>query len=266
MLAHNYTGVNNVQNVLSATGRNVKIGVLDSGIDYNHPAFGSCFKTPGCRVQYGYDFVGDFFMGQNPVPDNDPYDPCLNHGTHVAGILAGNHGDFKGVAPDATIGMYRVMGCYNIVTEAIVIQALEQAYLDGMDIVTMSIGFPGSWGASASGDAAEALIKLGVFVVSAAGNRGQDGMWSIDGPSVRNTLVSFNSVGTITVSVGPDNIIFDSLTPRAPSAFSSWGPGPKSEVKPELLGPGSNIYAPWPLTLGSYGIISGTSMATPYVA
>ncbi|KAJ1974955.1 hypothetical protein H4R33_006727, partial [Dimargaris cristalligena] len=396
MLAHNYTGVNNVQNVLNVTGRNVKIGVLDSGIDYNHPAFGSCFKTSGCRLQYGYDFVGDFFSGKNAVPDSDPFDPCQYHGTHVTGILAGNDGDFKGVAPDATIGVYRVMGCYNIVTESIVVKALEQAYLDGMNIVTMSIGFPGAWGASASGDASATLAQLGVFVVSAAGNRGKDGMWSIDGPSVRNSVVSVGSaemafhysqyfnvtsdelVGIrrtmsqnylpalnlnqvqivrglaagsttddygcnalptvtgkvvlvqnggctmytkglnvqnaggilmvvyqsdssdpstvaydrplylpavaiyradavylinkinvaviVTVSAGADSVIFDSFTPRAPSAFSSWGPGPESDVKPELLGPGSNIYAPFPVQFGSYGIVSGTSMSTPYVA
>ncbi|KAJ1974174.1 hypothetical protein H4R33_006853 [Dimargaris cristalligena] len=396
MLAHNYTGVNNVQNVLNVTGRNVKIGVLDSGIDYNHPAFGSCFKTPGCRLQYGYDFVGDFFSGKNAVPDSDPFDPCQYHGTHVTGILAGNDGDFKGVAPDATIGVYRVLGCYNIVTESIVVQALEQAYLDGMNIVTMSIGFPGAWGASASGDASATLVQQGVFVVSAAGNQGKDGMWSINGPSVRNSVVSvgsaempfhysqylnvtsdelvgirrtmsqgylpalnlnqvqivrglaagsttddygcnalpiftgkvvlvqnggcnmytkalnvqnaggvlmvvyqsdsgdpaavvyeslinfpsvaiynadavymikkMNTTTIVTVSAGADSVIFDSFTPRAPSDFSSWGPGPESEVKPELLGPGSNIYAPWPLGLGSYGIVSGTSMSTPYVA
>ncbi|KAJ1974956.1 hypothetical protein H4R33_006728, partial [Dimargaris cristalligena] len=300
-----------------------------------------------------------------------------------------------GVAPDATIGVYRVMGCYNIVTESVVVQALEQAYLDGMNIVTMSIGFPGGWGTSASGDTSAALIRRGVFVVSAAGNRGKDGMWSIDGPSVRNSTVSVGSaempfhysqylnvtsdelvgirrtmfqssvgslsiqlqmvrglatgstaddygcnalptftgkavlvqnggcnmytkglnvqnaggtvmivypsddsdpvtvayeyelylpavaiyrvdalylinkigtVGTLGVSSRPDSILFDSFTPRAPSAFSSWGPGPESEVKPELLGPGSSIYAPWPLRLGSYGIASGTSMSTPYVA
>ncbi|KAJ1963885.1 hypothetical protein IWQ62_003086, partial [Dispira parvispora] len=103
-LEHEITGVKKVHDTLKYTGKGIKVGILDSGLDYTHSAFGGCFKTSGCRVQYGYDFVGDSYTGSNaPVPDNDPMDQCNGHGTHVAGTLAGNDGNFRGVAPDATL-------------------------------------------------------------------------------------------------------------------------------------------------------------------
>ncbi|KAJ2974857.1 hypothetical protein NUW58_g8524 [Xylaria curta] len=69
-------------------GKGIKIAVIDTGIDYTHPALGGCFG-PGCLVSYGYDIVGDAYTGSNtPVPDADPYDGCAGHGTHVSGIIA----------------------------------------------------------------------------------------------------------------------------------------------------------------------------------
>ncbi|RKP36638.1 peptidase S8/S53 domain-containing protein, partial [Dimargaris cristalligena] len=110
------------------TGAGVKIGIIDTGLDYTHPAFGSCFKTSGCRVAYGRDLVGDNYDGVlNPhrVPDNDPQDTCIGHGTHVSGIMAGKDGVFEGVAPKATLGIYRVFGCLsNDVGEDVIILAM----------------------------------------------------------------------------------------------------------------------------------------------
>ncbi len=52
-------------------GKGIKIGVIDTGIDYTHPALGGCFG-PGCLVSYGSDIVGDDYTGFNtPVPDNE---------------------------------------------------------------------------------------------------------------------------------------------------------------------------------------------------
>ena len=67
------------------------VAVIDSGIDYMHPALGGGFGK-GFRVAYGHDFVGDAYTGANePTPDEDPRD-CNDghgggHGTHVAGII-----------------------------------------------------------------------------------------------------------------------------------------------------------------------------------
>jgi len=82
----------------SVRGRGMVAAVIDSGIDYRHAAFGGGFG-PGQRVAGGYDFVDN---------DNDPMDEN-GHGTHVAGILAGNGGGVIGVAPEATLMAFRVL-------------------------------------------------------------------------------------------------------------------------------------------------------------
>ncbi len=105
------TGADIAQNELGYTGEGVKVAVMDTGIDYDHPDLGGCFGE-GCRVAYGYDLVGDAFDNNTvtePSPDPDP-DDCQGHGSHVAGIVGAN-GTVVGVAPDVTFGAYRVFGC-----------------------------------------------------------------------------------------------------------------------------------------------------------
>lgn len=92
------------------TGTGIKIGIIDTGIDYQHPTFGGTGVLadyqandrtvitdtiggnpifPSARVVGGMDFVGDLYTGANtPVPDPDPMD-CNGHGSHVAGSAAG---------------------------------------------------------------------------------------------------------------------------------------------------------------------------------
>ncbi|KAG0349481.1 hypothetical protein BGZ54_004353, partial [Gamsiella multidivaricata] len=92
---HHMTGVDIVHKKYKLTGKGVKIGIIDTGVDYKHPAFAApgasegCFARYGknCRVKYGWDFVGDDYTGSNtPKPDSDPMD-CQGHGSHVAGIV-----------------------------------------------------------------------------------------------------------------------------------------------------------------------------------
>lgn len=90
-----------------------------------HPAFGMGFG-PGYKFSFGYDYVGDYYDGSNqPNPDTDPFD-CQGHGTHVAGIIGAQSVYFTGVAPNATLGMYRVFGCEGSTATDI----LFAAYLD----------------------------------------------------------------------------------------------------------------------------------------
>jgi len=98
-----------VHSELGFTGKGVRVGIIDTGIDYNHPDLGGGFG-PGLRVAFGFDFVGDAYDGSNtPIPDPFP-DDCDGHGTHVAGIVGAN-GAVTGVAPGVTFGAYRVFGC-----------------------------------------------------------------------------------------------------------------------------------------------------------
>jgi minor extracellular serine protease Vpr len=110
------------QSRLGYTGRGVHVATMDSGVDYDHPDLGGCFG-PGCRVTTGHDFVGDDYddlesdRAWQPVPHPDPYpDDCNGHGTHLAGIVGAN-GAVKGVAPDVTLGAYRVFGCNGATSE-----------------------------------------------------------------------------------------------------------------------------------------------------
>ncbi|ORZ33151.1 peptidase S8/S53 domain-containing protein, partial [Catenaria anguillulae PL171] len=114
--AHNLTGVFDLQQKFpEMIGKDILVGVVDSGIDWKHPAFAvpgqkcETFKGPGCRVVKGWDFTGDDSVSGKFQPDADPMD-CNGHGTHVAGIIGGNDNKIRGVAPGVLFGAYRVFG------------------------------------------------------------------------------------------------------------------------------------------------------------
>ena len=161
-----FIGTTNVWNrgKLSATGKGVRIGIIDSGIDYNHAMFGGSGDVadytknnpariesgtfPTEKVAGGYDFAGDEYDGtQTPRADSDPLDCEENgHGSHVAGIAAGmgvltnglpysgsygkelNMGKFligPGVAPEAKLYALKVFGCKG--TTGLSVDAMEWA-------------------------------------------------------------------------------------------------------------------------------------------
>jgi subtilisin family serine protease len=171
--AHGITGVKEVHQTLGLTGKGIKVGIIDTGIDYLHPALGEGFGK-GFRVAYGHDFVGDDYdenTNPKPKPDDDPMD-CGGHGTHVAGIVGAKDKDFVGVAPEVTFGAYRLFGCKGSTGTDIIIAALERAYKDGMDIVNLSLGGGSSWAGYPTSVVADKLAAKGMVVVAAMGNDG----------------------------------------------------------------------------------------------
>ena len=138
------TGADIVHSELGHTGDGVRVAIMDTGIDYDHPDLGGDGTDGGAfpndRVVAGYDFVGDSFNADPsnpaydpvPQPDADP-DDCQGHGTHVAGIV-GASGELTGVAPEVDLGAYRVFGCNGSTTADIMIAAMEQALADDMDV------------------------------------------------------------------------------------------------------------------------------------
>ena len=128
------------------TGDGIYIGVVDTGVDYNHPALGGGFG-PGHKIVAGTDLVGNDYNGNNvPVPDSDPMD-CNGHGTHVSGIIGANPNpfNFTGVAPNATMAMWKVFGCEGSVSNDVLIQAFNLAYEAGVDLISSSIGGSSGW-------------------------------------------------------------------------------------------------------------------------
>ncbi|KAL7622583.1 hypothetical protein AAE478_008091 [Parahypoxylon ruwenzoriense] len=162
------------------TGAGVRIGIVDTGVDYHHPALGNGCFGPGCLFSYGADLVGDDFTGRNtPVPDSDPYDNCAGHGTHVAGIIAAqtNELGFTGAAPDVSLGMYRVFGCNGGSSDDVLIAAFNQAYEDGSDIITASISGPSGWSEDPWAVAVQRIVEAGVPCTVSAGNDGSNGLF-----------------------------------------------------------------------------------------
>lgn len=192
-------GADIAQNELGLTGAGIKVGIIDTGIDYDHADLGgdgiarsNSDRFPNARVVTGYDFVGDAYSGSNePVPDSYP-DDCMGHGTHVAGIV-GADGGVRGVAPGVRFGAYRVFGCAGRVASDIVVAALERALADGMQVVNMSLGTTGAWPQDPMAAASDRLVNAGVVVVAAAGNAGADGLYFSGTPAVGKKVISVAS-------------------------------------------------------------------------
>jgi minor extracellular serine protease Vpr len=195
------TGANLAQ-AAGLTGAGIKVGIIDSGIDIDHPDFGGSGVNgttpfPTARVAYGYDFVGDdYAFPAEPQPDPIP-DDCGGHGTHVAGIVGAN-GTIKGVAPGVTFGAYRVFGCEGSTATDNILAALERAYADGMDIINQSLGAARQWPQYPTAQASNRLVEKGVIMVASIGNNGPggsspDGLFAAGAPGVGEKVIGVAS-------------------------------------------------------------------------
>ena len=195
------TGADVAQDDLGLSGDGVRVAVMDTGIDYDHPDLGGGFG-PGYRVVTGWDFVGDNFdSGRGgdhiPHPDADP-DDCNGHGTHVAGIIGASGdpatGGARGVAPGVTFGAYRVFGCDGATSSDIMLAAMERALADDMDLINISIGAAfQTWPQYPTAVGADALVAAGMVVVAAIGNSGASGVYSAGAPGVGNDVIGVAS-------------------------------------------------------------------------
>lgn len=187
------------------TGAGVKVGVIDTGIDYEHPDLKAVYKG-------GYDFVDD---------DDDPMEatyedwqnsgmPEFNangnsyytsHGTHVSGTVAGtaeNDSEYAvtGVAPEVDLYAYRVLGPYGSGTTADVIAGIEQSVIDGMDVINLSLGNNANDPIAPTSIATNNATLAGVTVVTSAGNNGRNGLGTVGAPGA----------AALPISVGASNV------------------------------------------------------------
>ncbi|QWI51680.1 S8 family serine peptidase [Bacillus mycoides] len=161
------------------TGKEIKVGVLDTGVDYNHPDLKGAYKG-------GYDFVDndadpmettyeDWIKAGKPTSPGYVY--YTNHGTHVAGTIAAqkkNNADYavKGVAPDVDLYAYRVLGPWGGGNTAGILAGIDKAITDGMDVINMSLGAQTNDPLYATSVATNNAMLSGVVTVVAAGNAG----------------------------------------------------------------------------------------------
>ncbi|KAG0031184.1 hypothetical protein BGZ82_007090 [Podila clonocystis] len=190
MSSHDITGVLQVHEKLGLYGKGIKIGIIDTGIDYTHPALGGCFGE-GCKVAFGANFVSD---KKGDKLKGDVMD-CQGHGTHVAGIVAANDTSFIGVAPQATLGAYRVFDCKGATGNDVIIKAMMRAVDDGMDVINMSLGGPGGWRQEREARAVDILTRdsTSIFVI-AMGNEGELGAFEASSPGVSQSAITVASM------------------------------------------------------------------------
>lgn len=212
---------------MANAGAGIKIGIIDSGIDVNHPAFQDPSLTappgfPKCsppgsgwncsdytnkKVIVARSYVHILARGSSstePWLDSRPDDLSprdrVGHGTANAMIAAGVTNTspegitITGVAPKAFLGNYKIFGSPGVndyTFDSAIIAALEDAFLDGMDIVTLSLGSPAVYGPLDRGaacglsnpnavcdiraDAVQNAVSNGLVVVVSAGNEGHLG-------------------------------------------------------------------------------------------
>ncbi|MFQ5894264.1 MAG: S8 family serine peptidase [Nitrospinota bacterium] len=151
------TGVSRIgANPGSATGAGVKVAVIDTGIDFEHP-----------------DLAGNYKGGKNFVANGPPKDDH-GHGTHVAGTIAAMDNTFGvvGVAPEVELYAVKVLNAQGSGSWSNVIMGLDWAAKNGMQVANMSLG---GWDFSLGGSALcnavkSAVLDYNVTVVAAAGN------------------------------------------------------------------------------------------------
>jgi subtilisin family serine protease len=256
-----------------SAGDGMKIAIIDEGIDQKHPFFSPAGYTmpPGFpKGQTAYTNAKVIVARAFPPADakwqhaSKPFDPVhSSHGTHVAGIAAGNANTqadgarVSGVAPRAYLGNYKAL---TIPTDAEVgldgnspelVAAIEAAVKDGMDVINMSLGEPEiEPSRDIVAKALGAAARAGVVPVISAGNDFEEfGRGSVGSPGSAPEAIT---VGAVT----RDGVV---------TSFSSSGPTPLSlQLKPEVAAPGAGILSAAPG--GAWSQLSGTSMAAPHVA
>lgn len=189
---------------LGYTGKGIKVGVIDTGIDYTHPVLIDAFKG-------GYDFVDNDDDPYETTPldwENDPSNPpevndrgstyWTDHGTHVAGTIgardAGEYG-VVGIAPEAEIYAYRVLGPYGSGYSSWVLGGIDRSVEDGMDVINLSLGSARNDPDYVTSVALNNAALAGVTPVVASGNSGPD-RWTLGSPGAAAFAITVgNSTG-----------------------------------------------------------------------
>lgn len=219
---------------LAGTGKGIAVAVIDGEVDADHP-----------------DLKGRVKLKRNYTSES--WGKPHRHGTHVAGIIAGDGKQYQGMAPDAEIWSYKIYPSEQ--TESAEgsksADAIEDAVKDGAKVINCSWGVSQVTldGTSIWARTAERAAKLGVVLVKSAGNKGPE-QGTITSPA--------DAMGDVIV-VGASSHKGDSVMD-----FSSRGPTADNRQRPDIIAPGDKINAA--KVGGDYIRLSGTSMASPHIA
>jgi len=242
---------------LTTGSSDVVIGVIDTGIDYNHVDLAANIWTnPGEIAGDGIDndgngYIDDIHGWDFVNDDNDPMDDH-NHGTHVAGTIGAvgnNSTGVVGVNWDVSMIALKFLSASGSGSLSDAVDAINYATMLKRDYGVNIVATNNSWGgggfSSSLRDAIAASGDQDILFVAAAGNDSNDNDASPSYPATYDL----------------DNVISVASTTRNDqlSSFSNYG-----NETVHIGAPGSSIYSTLPGN--SYGTFSGTSMATPHVA
>jgi thermitase len=207
----------------------VRIAILDTGIDVDHP-----------------DLAKKIVVAKN-FSSSKKVDDLYGHGTHVAGIAAaitGNKAGVAGVAISASLMNVKVLGDSGSGSYSSIIKGVVWAADNGAKVINMSLG--GGSASQAMADAVKYAVGKGVTIVAAAGNS------NTSAPSYPAYIPECIAVAATT-------------TTDARASFSNYG------TWVDVAAPGNGIYSTLPnhanrIGTRNYGSLSGTSMASPFVA
>lgn len=279
-----------VWNYNGSTGYNgdgVVVAVVDSGVDYTHVDIaGSMWDGGENYPNHGYDMCNN---------DYDPMDDYC-HGTHVAGIIAGqgNAGTQTGIAPGAKIMAVKVLDSSGYGTDSDLISGVHFAMYHGADIINLSLGDPEMGPSATYRDLFVSVQDAGMIAAVAAGNVG-DTQYSYPVPfnvecpgncpppwlhPDQVNLISGGTSGVISVGATDSNDAhcgFSSVGPVTWAAGANVGDyndypyenGNAAQpglIRPDISAPGKNVTSLNYQTGTGYVEYDGTSMATPCVA
>ncbi len=233
----------------SLDGSGVRVGILDTGIDANHPDLAGKVKA-----------FKDFTAAQSPTPSDEN-----THGTHVAGTIAGGatSGTSIGVAPKVQLIIGKIFDAQGSAKDEDILRAMQWiADPDGNpDTNDFPLLVSNSWGDDAAFDdkdpqdeplcvVVDNWVKLGMLPVFAAGNAG---------PSATTVGLPGGCPAALTIGATDSNDKAAYFSSRGPAKWKS-----SSLVKPDVAAPGVNIKSAKPG--GGYQTMSGTSMSTPHIS
>lgn len=220
-----------------ATASGIRVAVLDTGLDLEHP-----------------DFAGRSISSQSFVTGSSAQD-VQGHGTHCMGTACGSaapaQGRRYGIASQAEIFAGKVLDDSGAGTDASILAGIEWAITNDCRVISMSLGADSPVVSTAYETVGRRALAAGALIVAAAGNNASrsNGFLGFVG-------VPANSPSIMAVAaVDADLLVAD---------FSA-AANPVEGGQIDIAGPGVAVYSSWPMPRRN-NTISGTSMATPHVA
>ena len=239
-------GADKVWSALGIDGSGVVVANVDTGVDWQHPALQTRYR--GYRGKDIAVHTGNWYCTTGEGADAYPVDG-YGHGTHTMGTIVGGEG--IGMAPGAQWIAVKAFSNQGYAYDSWIHAAFQWLLAPAGDPALAPDVVNNSWGSSVSKDETfrpdlQALRAAGILPVFSAGNEGPD-KGSIGSPG------SLSEALTVGATTSDDEVAY----------FSSRGPSPWGEIKPEVVAPGVGIFSALPG--GGYGKKNGTSMAAPHV-